>query len=86
MSSVAIKNGELELFKRILKDGYAIGDGSETDRIVRELKRACKTTKIPIHHGYSQDTKKVIVALERPFKAKQKRRTPNKTLFELRRE
>ena len=82
MNSVAIKNGELELFKRILKDGYAIGDGSETDRIVRELKRAC----IPVHHGYSQDTKKVIVALERPFKAKQTRRTPNKTLFELRRE
>lgn len=80
MSSVAIKNGELKLFKRILKDGYAVENGSETKRIIRELKRARITI---IHHGYSPGTKKVIIALESPIKAIRRQRTLNKTLFDL---
>lgn len=79
MSSVAIKNGELKLFKRILRDGYAIGGGSETKRLIRELKR----TSITIHHGSSIGTKKVIIALESPIKAIRRQRTFNKTLFDL---
>lgn len=79
MSLVSIKNGELELFKKILKNGYAIGDGIETKRIVREMKHA----QIPVHHGFDQGTKKVIVALERPFVVKSRRRTLSKTCFEL---
>jgi len=82
MSSVAIKTHELELFKAIMERGFVIGDGSKTDRIVRELKRA----NIKVHHGYAQSSKKVIVALEQSFKVKQKRRRVNETLFELRRE
>jgi len=76
---VTIKNNELELFKKILNNGYAIGDGKDTDRIVRELKRA----NVPIHHGWDSDTRKVIIALEQPFQAEKKRRTLNKTLFDL---
>lgn len=79
MSLVSIKNGELELFKRILKDGYAIGDGSETKRIIRELKHA----QIPVHHGYDSDTKKVIVALKSPIKAIRKQRDLAKTIFDI---
>jgi len=82
MSSVAIRNSELKLFKTIMERGFVIGDGSKTDRIVRELKRA----NIKVHHGYAQSSKKVIVALEQSFTVKQKRRTSNKTLFELQRE
>lgn len=79
MSIVTIKNHELEIFKKILKNGYVVEDGKETKRIVREMKHA----RVPIHHGFDQGTKKVIVALERPFVIKSKRRTLSKTCFEL---
>ena len=78
---IMVKNKELGIFKAIIDRGFVIGDGSETDRIVRELKGA----HIPIQHGYSQATKKVIVALEQPFRVKLKRRGFDKTFFELRR-
>ena len=76
---VAIKNGELELFKRIMKNGYAIGDGSATKRVIRELRQA----GAPIHRGYDKDTQKVIVALEFPLVAVKKQRNLAKTVFEL---
>ena len=76
---VAIKNGELELFKRIMENGYAIEDGRETKRVIRELKRA----GVQIHHGYSQNTGKMIVAMESPLKIVQRRRGLSKTLFDL---
>ena len=60
--------------------GFVVGNGNETDRLVRELKRA----QVPIQHGYSQETKKVIVALEQPFIIERQQRTLAKTIFELR--
>jgi len=77
---VTVKNDDLKLFKEIMGRGFVIGNGSETESLVRELKRA----KVPIQHGYAQETKKVVVALERPFTIKQKQRTLAKTVFELR--
>lgn len=77
---VAIKNSELELFKRIFENGYAIEDGKETKRIIRELKHA----GVPIYHGSARnDTKKVIVALEFPLKAVSRRRTLARTVFDV---
>lgn len=79
MSRVVIKNGELELFKKIMKDGFAVENGKETYRVIRELKRA----GVQIHHGYAQDTKKVIVALESPLKIVGRRRGFARTVFDL---
>ncbi len=77
---VTIKNGELELFKRIMKDGYAVGDGRETKRVIRELKHA----GVPIYHGNARgDVAKVIVALESPLKIVPRRRTLARTIFDV---
>jgi hypothetical protein len=76
---VIINKEDLTLFEKIIERGFGIANGGETSKIVRELKRA----NVPIQHGYSQETKKVIVALERPVVALPKQRTLNKTMFEL---
>lgn len=77
MSLVAIKNRELDLFKKIMENGYVVGDGKTTRRVIRELKRA----HVPIHHGYARETKKVIVALDLPVKFVIKQQTLAKTIF-----
>lgn len=79
MSLIKINNDGLKILEKLLKQGYAVGDGKKTKHIVLEMKRA----QIPIHHGYEQETKKVIVALKQPFMFNPQRRTLNKTFFEL---
>jgi len=78
--SIYIKNENVALMKKILNQSYAVGTGEETKRIVRELKRAA----IPVHHGYCQDTKKVIIVLPKPVKIDNVQRSLNKTMFKLR--
>jgi hypothetical protein len=79
MKSVVIKNSELEIFNKILNNGYAIEDGRATRRIIRELKQA----DVPLHHGYAQNTKKVIIALESPLTIVERRRSFTRTRFDL---
>jgi len=76
---VSIDNGELELFKKLMDKGYAVEDRANTRRMIRELRRA----NVSIHRGYDVKTEKMVLAVESVFKVVPRRRTLNKTIFDL---
>lgn len=78
---VAIKNGELPLFQKLLKNGVAIEDRANTStrRLVRELRAA----DIPVIRAYDSRLERVVLALERPIKARRQRRTLNQHIFDI---
>ena len=65
-----VKDKELKLLQEMVKRGYVVGEGNALRRIVRELNRI----NAPIVHGYSQKTRKVIVALESPLEIREWRK------------
>jgi len=78
---VAIKNDELNLFRKLLKEQIVIENraNAETRRLIRELRAA----NVPVIRAYDPHTERVVLALEKPIRVKQRRRTLNRHIFDI---
>jgi len=67
------------LLSNLAKKGYAVGDGKATKQISYKLNMA----GFKVFHGYDQDAKKVVLALEHKIEANRRRRTLKSVFFDL---
>ena len=77
---IRVDHGCLELFERLARDGYVIGDGKRTRKLAYHLTLA----RIPKISAYDPNTRRVVLAFERKLNVKQVRRTLRSAIFELR--
>jgi len=79
MKQVRIGLDNLDVFKRLVDKGYVIGNSKQT----RQIAYALTLAKIPKCNGYEQDTKKIVLALERRIRAVSQKKTLKSVFFKI---
>lgn len=80
MTRLKIDRESMDLFDRLVRRGYVIEDGKKTRQLAYVLGRA----GIEVYNGYDQDTKKVILAIERNIRVVPLKRSLKSVVFDIR--
>ena len=79
MTRLRIRRDSEDLFNRLLQRGYVVSEGKAT----RPLAHAFKKAGIELYHGYDQNTKKVILAMEQKINVIPRAKTLKFNIYDL---